>query len=145
MIGALVVVAAVDYFLARRRISEQMKMSTDEIKREHKEQDGDPQMKGKRRQKMKEMAKRRIAAAVAKADVVIVNPTHYAVALRYDDAKDAAPIVVAKGTDEAAEKIREIARQHGVPILPRPPLARALHKLVKEGKPVPGEPLQGGR
>jgi flagellar biosynthetic protein FlhB len=78
-----------------------------------------------------------MAAAVATADVIVVNPTHYAVALRYDDAKDRAPIVVAKGMDEAAEKIREVARAHGVPVLERPPLARALHKHVKEGRPVP--------
>ena len=137
VIGVLVSVAAGDYFLARRKITAQMKMSTEEIKREHKEQEGDPMVKGKRRQKMKELAKRRMSAAVAKADVVIVNPTHYAVALKYDDTKHAAPIVVAKGSDESAEKIREIARKHGVPVLSRPPLTRALHKLVKEGKPVP--------
>ena len=137
VILVLVSVAAGDYYLARRKITGQMKMSTAELKREHKEQEGDPQVKGKRRQKMKELAKRRMSAAVAKADVVIVNPTHYAVALKYDDTKHAAPIVVAKGSDESAEKIREIARKHGVPVLSRPPLTRALHKLVKEGKPVP--------
>ena len=87
---------------------------------------------------MKQMAKRRMQAAVAKADVVIVNPTHYAVALRYDDKQDAAPVVVAKGVDEYAAKIREVARKHGVPVLSRPPLARALHKAVKEGRPIPG-------
>ena len=96
-----------------------------------------PHIKGKRRQKMREMAKRRMSVAVSKADVVIVNPTHYAVALKYDDKKDAAPVVVAKGMDESAEKIREVARKHGVPVISRPPLTRALHKLVKEGKPVP--------
>jgi flagellar biosynthetic protein FlhB len=75
---------------------------------------------------------------VPTADVVVVNPTHYAVALRYDENKDRAPIVVAKGMDETAEKIREIARQKGIPILSRPPLARALHKHVKEGRAIPG-------
>ncbi len=135
--GALALLGAADYVLARRKITEQMKMSTDELKREGKEQDGDPQIKGKRRQRMKEMAKRRVAKAVATASVVIVNPTHYAVALRYDEAGDRAPTVVAKGVDEQAEKIREIARKHGVPILARPPLARALHKVVKEGAPIP--------
>ena len=135
--GALAVLAALDYWMSRRRIGQQMKMSTEELKREGKEQDGDPQIKAKRRQRMKELAKRRVASAVAKASVVIVNPTHYAVALRYDDGADRAPVVVAKGTDEAAEKIREIARKHGVPILARPPLARALHKVVKEGQPIP--------
>ena len=135
--ATLVGLAGFDYVMARRSMTEKMKMSKDEIKREMRESDGDPMVKGRRKARMKELAKRRMAAAVAKADVVVVNPTHYAVALRYDDAKDRAPIVVAKGTDEAAEKIREIARQSGVPILARPPLARALHKHVKEGRPIP--------
>jgi flagellar biosynthetic protein FlhB len=137
VIGVLVVLAAVDYILARRKMTAQMKMTTEELKREHKESDGDPHVKGKRRQKMKQMAKRRMQAAVKSADVVVVNPTHYAVALRYDDKKDAAPTVVAKGVDEYAAKIREVARKHGVPVLSRPPLARALHKLVDEGKTIP--------
>jgi flagellar biosynthetic protein FlhB len=94
-------------------------------------------VKGRRRQRMRELAKRRMAVAVATADVVVVNPTHYAVALRYDDKQDAAPVVVAKGVDEQAEKIREIARSKGVPVLSRPPLARALYKHVKEGRAVP--------
>lgn len=133
----LLVLGAVDYFLARRRINQQMKMTSEEIKRDHRDSDGDPMIKGRRRQRMREMARRRMAQAVAKADVVVVNPTHYAVALRYDDKTDAAPVVVAKGVDEQADKIREIARQHGVPVLSRPPLARALHKHVKEGRAVP--------
>ncbi|MEO8698624.1 MAG: EscU/YscU/HrcU family type III secretion system export apparatus switch protein [Kofleriaceae bacterium] len=137
VLGALALVAAVDYVLARRRMATQMKMTVDEVKREHRESDGDPMVKGKRRQKMRELAKRRIQISVAKADVVIVNPTHYAVALRYDESSDRAPIVVAKGMDELAEKIREVARKHAVPVLSRPPLARALHKNVKEGQPVP--------
>ncbi|HEY0255213.1 MAG TPA: EscU/YscU/HrcU family type III secretion system export apparatus switch protein, partial [Kofleriaceae bacterium] len=137
VVGALLAIAAVDFYFSKKKLNDQMMMSFDEIKREHKEQEGDPHIKGKRRQKMREMAKRRMAKAVAKADVVIVNPTHYAVALKYDDKKDAAPVVVAKGMDESAEKIREIARKHGVPVISRPPLTRALHKLVKEGKPVP--------
>lgn len=137
VLGVLAVLAAVDYFLARRRIGEQMKMTSEEIKREHRESDGDPMVKGRRRQRMRELAKRRMVANVKSADVVIVNPTHYAVALRYDDKRDAAPVVVAKGVDEQAEKIREIARQNGVPILSRPPLTRALYKHVKEGKAVP--------
>lgn len=137
VLGALATLGAIDYILARRRISGQMKMSADELKREHKESEGDPLVRGKRKQRMKELAKRRMAAAVATADVVIVNPTHYAVALRYDDKQDRAPVVVAKGVDEAAEKIREVARKHGVPVLARPPLARALHKHVKEGRAVP--------
>ncbi len=137
VVGAIIVIATVDYFLARRRINKKMKMSPDELKREHKESEGDPMVKGRRRQKAREMAKRRIAMSVPTADVVVVNPTHYAVALRYDESQDAAPIVVAKGVDEEAARIREIARKAGVPIMSRPPLARALHKHVKEGRPVP--------
>jgi flagellar biosynthesis protein FlhB len=138
VVATLVALAAVDYFLARRRINAKMMMTADELKREHREHDGDPMLKGKRKARAKQLAKRRVAAAVAKADVVVVNPTHYAVALRYDESTDAAPLVVAKGVDEAAAKIREIARQNGVPILSRPPLARALHKAVNEGRPIPG-------
>jgi flagellar biosynthetic protein FlhB len=137
VLGVLATLAAVDYFLARRRITAQMRMSTDEVKREQREQDGDPMVRGRRKQRMRELAKRRMAANVATADVVVVNPTHYAVALRYDDKKDAAPVVVAKGVDEQAEKIREVARAKGVPVLSRPPLARALYKHVKEGRAVP--------
>jgi flagellar biosynthesis protein FlhB len=137
VLGALLALGAIDYFFARRRMTDQMMMSTEELKREHREQEGDPQLKGKRKSRMRELAKRRMATAVATADVVVVNPTHYAVALRYDETTDRAPVVVAKGVDELAEKIREVARKHSVPILSRPPLARALHKHVKEGRPVP--------
>jgi flagellar biosynthetic protein FlhB len=137
VVGVIVAIAAVDYVLARRRMTAQMRMTTDEIRREHKESEGDPVVKGRRRQRMREMAKRRIAVTVPKADVVVVNPTHYAVALRYDEKSDRAPMVVAKGVDEVAARIREIARKSGVPVLSRPPLARALHKHVKEGRSVP--------
>ncbi|HET7504188.1 MAG TPA: EscU/YscU/HrcU family type III secretion system export apparatus switch protein [Kofleriaceae bacterium] len=137
VLGVLGALAAVDYLLARRRMAAQMRMSADEVKREHREQEGDPAIRGRRKQRMRELARRRIAAAVATADVVVVNPTHYAVALRYDDKRDAAPVVVAKGTDEQAEKIREIARGKSIPVLSRPPLARALYKHVKEGRAVP--------
>jgi flagellar biosynthesis protein FlhB len=129
--------AALDYALARRRISERMKMTPDEIRREHREQEGDPHVKGRRRRRMRELAKRRLVAETKKADVVLVNPTHYAVALRYDATASGAPRVVAKGTDDVAGRIREAARSAGVPVLSRPPLARALHKLVPEGHEIP--------
>jgi flagellar biosynthesis protein FlhB len=137
VLGVLVALAAIDYYLARRRMATQMRMTPDEVKREHRENEGDPMIRGRRKQRMRELARRRMAQAVATADVVIVNPTHYAVALRYDDTTDVAPVVVAKGVDEQAEKIREIARGKSVPILSRPPLARALYKHVKEGRTVP--------
>jgi flagellar biosynthetic protein FlhB len=134
VLGAL---AGIDYLLARRRIGERMKMTPDELRREHREQEGDPHVKGRRRRRMRELAKRRLVAETKKADVVLVNPTHYAVALRYDTAAGGAPRVVAKGTDEVAARIREAARSAGVPVLSRPPLARALHKLVPEGQEIP--------
>jgi len=137
VIGVLGAIAAIDYFFARRRIGAQMRMTTEEVKREMRESEGDPMIKGRRKQRMRELARRRMTIAVAKSDVVVVNPTHYAVALRYDDKQDAAPVVMAKGVDEQAEKIREIARSNGVPVLSRPPLARALYKHVKEGRAVP--------
>lgn len=137
LVGALLAMGAIDYVLARRRITQRMKMRPDEVRREHKEQDGDPMVRSRRKQKARELAKRRIASAVPKADVVVVNPTHYAVALRYLDGVDRAPVVVAKGVDEVAEHIRRLAREHGVPVLSRPPLTRALYKQVKEGRPIP--------
>jgi flagellar biosynthetic protein FlhB len=140
---AMLLVGVLDYVLARRRMAAQMRMSTDEMKREHREHEGDPMIKGKRRARMRELAKRRMAANVAKADVVVVNPTHYAVALRYDERSSAAPLVVAKGVDEVAERIREVARKHGVPVLERPPLARALYKHVKEGRAIPANLYRG--
>ncbi len=133
-LGAL---AALDYLLARRRIGAKMLMTPDELKREHKESEGDPHIKGKRRRRMRELARRRLVAETRSADVVLVNPTHYAVALRYRADSDGAPRVVAKGTDEVAARIRETARSSGVPVISRPPLARALHKLVAEGHEIP--------
>ncbi|MCE9573238.1 MAG: EscU/YscU/HrcU family type III secretion system export apparatus switch protein [Deltaproteobacteria bacterium] len=139
---ALAALAAGDYLLARRRLQAKMKMTPDEIRREMRESEGDPQLKGRRRRKARELARRRLKSEVQAADVVVVNPTHYAVALRYDVDKDAAPRVVARGADEAAAKIREYAREAGVPILSRPPLARALYK-VPEGKTVPAPLFRG--
>ncbi len=141
-LAALGVLAAGDYLLARRRLQAKMKMKPDEIRREMRESEGDPQLKGRRRRKARELARRRLKVEVQGADVVVVNPTHYAVALRYDADKDAAPRVVAKGADEAAAKIREFAREASVPILSRPPLARALYK-VPEGKAVPAPLFRG--
>jgi len=137
VVSAIAALAAFDYWLARRRIRAQMMMTSEEARREHKENEGDPLVKSRRRQRARELAKRRIAVTVPTADVVVVNPTHYAVALRYDETTDRAPVVVAKGVDEVAAKIRELARKHGIPVMSRPPLARALHKHVKEGRPVP--------
>jgi flagellar biosynthetic protein FlhB len=136
--GVLAVLAAVDFWHQRRTVAQRLRMTPEEVKREMKENEGDPQIKGKRRQRARELAKKpRPEIVVPTADVIIVNPTHYSVALRYDKNKENAPRVVAKGVDAVAAKIREVARQSGVPIVERPPLARLMHKLVDEGDVIP--------
>lgn len=135
--GALAVLAALHYLRARFEHGAQLKMTREELKREAKEQEGDPHIKGRRRRRMRELARRRIAVVVPKADVVIVNPTEYAVALRYHAGKDRAPRVLAKGRGVVAQRIRDLARAALVPIVSEPPLARLLHKVVPEGKEIP--------
>jgi flagellar biosynthetic protein FlhB len=135
--AALALLGALDYVLQRRKKSAELRMTPEELKREHREQEGDPQVRRRRRHRMRELAKRRLVTAVKGADVVIVNPTEYAVALRYQAGEDRAPRVLAKGRGAVAERIRELARQAGVPILPKPPLARLIHKLVPEGREIP--------
>jgi flagellar biosynthetic protein FlhB len=134
---ALAGLAAVDYLFKRYRVQGRMRMTPEEAKREHREAEGDPEIKRRRRQRMREAAKRRHEAAVKAADVVVVNPTHYAVALRYRAGSDKAPRVVAKGQGRAARRIRDLARRAGVPIVSAPPLARSLHRSVKEGQDIP--------
>jgi len=133
----LAALAALDYFIQRRSLMAKMRMTSDEMRREYKDQEGDPLIKRARRRRMRELAKRRLALSVQSADVVLVNPTEYAVALRYNQKEDRAPRVVAKGRGELAERIREIARSAGVPIVPQPPLARLLHATVAEGREIP--------
>jgi flagellar biosynthetic protein FlhB len=134
---ALAGLAGVDYVHQKRRLNKKMRMTQEEAKREHREAEGDPEMKRRRRQKMREAAKRRHDVAVRTADVVVVNPTHYSVALRYRSSEDRAPQVVAKGRGLVAKRIRDLARRAGVPVVSAPPLARSLHKLVKEGQDIP--------
>ena len=114
-------------------------MTPSEFKREHREQDGDPAVRRRRRLRMRELGRRRLQVAVSKADVVLVNPTEYAVALRYRSEKDRAPRVVAKGRGAVAEHIRALARSASIPILERPPLTRLIFKLVPEGREIPAE------
>ncbi|MDR2924401.1 MAG: flagellar type III secretion system protein FlhB [Azoarcus sp.] len=114
-----------------------LRMSKEEVKRENKEQEGDPQVKGRIRAMQREMARRRMMAEVPKADVVVTNPAHFSVALRYDADRMAAPIVVAKGRGELALKIREIAREHHVALLEAPPLARALYAHCELEQAIP--------
>ncbi len=134
--------ALIDFGFQKKKLMDEMMMSVQDLKDEQKKQEGDPLLRGKRKQKMRELGQRRVQAAVQQADVVIVNPTHYSVALRYHDDKDGAPRVVAKGKDELAAKMREFARLAGVPIVERPPLTRLIYRLVPEGKEVPSELYQ---
>ena len=135
----MLVLAALDYAYQRYQFEKQMRMTKDEVKREFKQQEVSPQLKARIRARQREMAKKRMMNEVPTADVIIANPTHFAVALRYDSGKMVAPTVVAKGQDLIALKIREQAQAHDVPIVENPPLARALFAQVKVGGTVPGE------
>ena len=137
-LGCQTLIALLDLGWVRFRFSRQLMMSLEEIKQEHKETDGDPKLKAKIKQIRLARARRRMLAAVAKATVVITNPTHYAVALSYERGSQSAPRIVAKGVDEVAARIREAAEKHGVPLVPSPPLARALHTLPLDGE-IPAE------
>jgi flagellar biosynthetic protein FlhB len=135
--AALVLIAAVDVPFQLWQYHKDMRMTRDEIRQEHKESEGSPEIKGRIRALQREMAERRMMDDVPKADVIVVNPTHFAVALRYDDKTMRAPKVVAKGVDLMAARIREVASEHGVPIFEAPPLARALHRSVEIGDEIP--------
>lgn len=114
-----------------------LRMSKEDVRQEHKESEGDPHTKSRIRQQQRAMARRRMMSEVPKADVVVTNPTHYAVALRYAEGQDVAPSVIAKGTGLIAENIRKIAAEHRIPTLEAPPLARALHEHVELGQEIP--------
>ena len=126
-----------DYTFQRWQYYKQLRMTHQEVKEEQREQMGDPILKQRMRSIQMEIARKRMMHDVPKSDVIITNPTHYAVALRYDPANDAAPIVVAKGQNFIAFKIREIAEANGIPVVENPPVARALYKQVKVGQSVP--------
>jgi flagellar biosynthetic protein FlhB len=128
MVGALGAIAILDGPYQLWHYADKLKMTRQEVIQESKESDGNPQIKGKIRQMQREMARKRMMSNVPTADVVVTNPTHFAVALKYADGKHGAPRVVAKGTDEVAAKIREIAKEHKVAMLEAPALARALYK-----------------
>jgi flagellar biosynthetic protein FlhB len=129
--------AVVDVPLQRFMLRSRLKMSHQEIKEEHKQQEGSPEVKGRIKQRMREIGRRRMLAAVPKADLVVMNPTHYAVALKYDEDKMNAPRVVAKGVDLLAFRIRDLAREHKVPVLQAPPLARALYAHADLEREIP--------
>lgn len=136
-LGALVLLGAADYAHSRYKLEKELKMTLEEVKRESRQSDGDPKVKARMRARAKALARQRATLDVRHAAVVVTNPTHVAVALRYGD-RDAAPVVIAKGHDEVALHIRAEARRHGVPILESRALARALDAEVAVGRPVPG-------
>ena len=138
VVAALAIVAIADYFFQYRSWFQRQKMSLQEIKEEFKQSEGDPHIKGKIRQLRQQRAKKRMMAAVPKASVIITNPTHYSVALSYERGMSA-PICVAKGVDNLAFKIREIAREHDIPIVENVPLARALYATVEIDQEIPTE------
>ncbi|MCX7896924.1 MAG: flagellar biosynthesis protein FlhB [Rhodocyclaceae bacterium] len=138
-VAGLMIVAAVDVPFQLWRYYQGLRMTRAELKQEMKELEGDPQIKARIRQQQRELARKRMMSEVPKADVVVTNPTHYAVALKYDAAKMSAPKVVAKGMNAVAEKIRSLAREHNVPVLELPPLARALYRHVDLDETIPAK------
>lgn len=138
VVGAFFFIAALDWIWQKRKHEKSLKMTREEVKKEHKESDASPQMKKAQAKKRYEMSRRRMLTDVPTADVVVVNPTHFAVALRYDG-KVSAPQVVAKGQDLIAAAIRKVAEEHGVPVLANAPLARSLYREVEIGHMIPEE------
>ena len=136
---ALIVLAFLDYAYQRWQYEQSLKMTKQEVKDERKQSEGDPKVKGRIRRVQQELARRRMMEAVPEADVVITNPVHLAVALKFDATKMIAPKIIAKGSGHIAEKIKEIARNHQVPLVENKPLAQALHKMVEIGEFIPVE------
>lgn len=137
LILTLALCAVIDVPLQRWRLSERLKMSREEVKQEHKESDGNPEMKGRMKARMREMSNRRMLQAVPSADLVVMNPTHYAVALKYEEGRMAAPRVIAKGADLMAMRIRDTAQGAKVPVLQAPVLARALYAHAELDREIP--------
>lgn len=135
-------IAFADYAYQKHKFKEDMKMTKQEVKDEYKNSEGNPEIKGKIRQKMREVSQRRMMQSLPQADVVITNPTHYAVAIKYDPQVAEAPIVLAKGEDYLAQKIKEVAKEHHIEIVENKPLARMLYSTVDIGMQVPPELYQ---
>lgn len=137
IIGAMLLIVAIDVPFQLWDHNKKLMMTKEEVRQENKETEGDPMVKGRIRQLQREAARRRMMSAIPTADVVVTNPTHYSVALKYNENGSGAPVVVAKGSHLLALRIREIAQEHHVPILEAPPLARALHKHTELGDTIP--------
>jgi len=138
-LAMLAFIASLDFIYQKFSLMRSLRMTKEEVREEHKQSEGDPMIKGRLRQLRMERARRRMMQAVPKADVVITNPTHFAVALKYDAAKMTAPQLVAKGQDLVAKRIRDLAVEHNVPIVENPPLARALYANVELDQEIPPE------
>ena len=141
VVGVIMVMAAADYAYQKWQTTQDLKMSKQEVKDEYKQTEGDPQIKGKIKQKQRQMAMQRMMSEVPKADVIVTNPTHLAIALKYSKGM-VAPLVVAKGQDIVAERIKQIARENHVMIVENKPVARALYQAVEVGGVVPAELYQ---
>lgn len=139
VVAVMTVIAALDYLFQKQQHLKQLRMSKQELKEEYKQTEGDPMIKARLRQIRMERARRRMMAAVPEADVVITNPTHFAIALKYDSESMQAPRVTAKGADQIAFKMREIAEANDVPIVENPPLTRALYDSVELDQEIPPE------
>lgn len=137
LIAGLAVIAALDVPFQLWEYHDRLKMSREELRKEFRESEGDPQLKARIRSQQREMARGRMMSEVPKADVVVTNPTHFAVALKYDGNAMQAPVVVAKGMNLVAERIRELARENRIPLLEAPPLARALYRHGEVGAAIP--------
>ncbi len=135
----MIILGVADFVMQKWNHKKDLRMSMQEIKDEYKEMEGNPQVKAARQQKQRELAMGRMMADIPSSTVVVTNPTHIAVVLRYDTEIDQAPIVTAKGADHLAEKIKEVAREHNIPILENKPLARTMYKDVEVGQYVPME------
>lgn len=139
---AMLILAVIDFVYQWFKYEKDLRMTKYEVKMEYKQTEGDPQIKGKIKQKQRQMSMMRMMQSVPEADVVITNPTHYAVALKYDESRAAAPIVLAKGQDYVAQKIKETAREHGVEIVENKPVAQGLYAMCEIGSEVPFEMYQ---
>lgn len=134
--------AVLDFAWQKHQMTKQMKMTREEVKRDQEEQEGKPEVKGKRKQLHRELSMNRLIKAVPEADVIITNPTHLALVIRYRPGEDSAPILTAKGADELAAYIRMLAREHGIPLVENKPLARVIWRRVKVGKRIPSSLFQ---